>query len=186
MQVVHFKNFSIAAVFVFALSGCSVSPSVDAASWSVDAVSYLLTGKGAMDHAVSAATRRDCALMRMIKNERVCLPRDEDVAGDRLVFEFASPSPGGAGSDEVADGDPMRVDPAIAEIVEPLGGSVSTESPSMAVAAAAADATPVRTMSDEREPGGWRSMLPGLMKDKPAISPMAPDRATRLWLPVEE
>ncbi|MDH3229884.1 MAG: hypothetical protein OEN55_08845 [Alphaproteobacteria bacterium] len=179
------KKFLIAAVFMGVLSGCSVSPAVDAASWTVDGISYLLTGKGTMDHAVSAAAGQDCAMMRVIKNQRICVPRDEDVAGDRLVFKFENPSAAGTAMDQVANGDPLRVDPAIADIVQPLGGTVLVQTRSTAIAAVAADAMPIRAMAAGQETDGWTSVLSGLIKDKPAMPMTSPDRATRLWLPVE-
>lgn len=167
------------------LSGCSISPTVDAASWTVDGVSYLLTGKGTMDHAVSAAAGQDCAMMRMIKNERVCIPHDEDVVGDRLAFKFENPSWTGGSADQIANGDPLSVNPAIADIVQPLGATVLVEGRSTALAAVAADATPIHAMIGGQQRDGRTSVFSGLIKDKPAMPMTSPDRATRLWLPVE-
>ena len=167
------------------LGGCSVSPTLDAASWTVGGVSYLLTGKGAVDHAVSAAAGQDCAMMRMIKNERVCVPLDEDVAGDRLTFRFEPASPAHQPVHAAVDGDPLRVNPAIAEIVAPLGDSVLVQTRSAAVAAVAADAMAIHAPANDKEPDSWADALSGLSKDKAAMPLMSPDYATRLWLPVE-
>ncbi len=167
------------------LSGCSVSPTVDAASWTFDGFSILLTGKGTMDHAVSAAAGQDCVMMRMIKNQRVCVPLDEDVAGDRLVFKFENLSWTGSSKDQIANGDPLSVSPAIADIVQPLGATVLVEARSTAVAAVAADAIPIQAMMGGQEPDSWTSVFSGLIKDKAAMPMTSPDRATRLWLAVE-
>lgn len=181
-----FKKIFAAAMFAGMLGGCSVSPMVDAASWTVDGVSYLLTGKAAMDHAVSAMARQDCRMIRMIKKEFVCLPRDEDVVGDRLVFTYERSSWDGTSDDGIDSGDPLRVNPAIAGIMEPLGAAVLVEGRSTAVAAAAADPVPMRAMIGAGgEPESWTTMISGLIKKKPAMPASAPDRATRLWLPVE-
>ena len=185
MQTDLLKTFSIAAAFMIILSGCSISPTVDAASWTVDGFSYLLTGKGTMDHAVSAVAGQDCSMMRMIKNERVCVPRDEDVAGDRLVFKYEVRSWAGGSSGQIADGDPLSVNPAIADIVQPLGATVLVEARSTAVAAVAADAMPIHEMIGGQEPDSWTSVFSGLIKGKAAMPMTSPDRATRLWLPVE-
>jgi hypothetical protein len=185
MPVDLIKKFSMVAVFMVVLGGCSVSPTVDAVSWTVGGVSYLLTGKGTMDHAVSAAAGQDCAMMRVIKNQRICVPLDEDVAGDRLVFRFENSSAAGNVTEEIAIGDPLRVDPAIADVVQPLGGTVLVQARSTAIAAVAADAMPIHAMAGVEETDGWTSVLSGRIKDKPAMPMTSPDRATRLWLPVE-
>jgi hypothetical protein len=185
MQFAFLKKIPIIAVFMCILSGCSISPTVDAASLTVGGFSYLLTGKGTMDHAVSAAAGQDCAMMRMIKNERVCIPHDEDVVGDRLVFRFESPSWAGGSTDQSASGDPLSVNPAIADIVQPLGATVLVEGRSTALAAVAADAMPIRAMMGGHRQDSQAALLSGLIKDKPAMPMTSPDRATRLWLPVE-
>ena len=178
-------KFSIAALFVCFLGGCSVSPTVDAASWTVGGISYLLTGKSAVDHAVSVAAGQDCAMTRMVKNKRVCVPLDENVAGDRLVFEFNGSSRIGGSMDQLADGDPLRVNPAIADIVEPLGASVMVEARSSAVAAVAADTMPIHAVTGGPEKGSWIAGFSALSKSKAAMPMTSPDLATRLWLPVE-
>jgi len=186
MQTGLIKRYFVAAMFMGMLGGCSVSPTVDAASWTVDGISYLLTGKAAMDHAVSAMAHQDCKMIRMIKQEIVCLPRDEDVVGDRLVFTYERSSLAGNSPDRNHNGDPLRVNPAIADLMRPLGGAVQVEERSTAVAAVAADPVPIQAMIDrERDSEGWTGMLSGLVKSKPAMPAAAPDRATRLWLPVE-
>lgn len=185
MQVELFKKISIVAAFLSILSGCSVSPSVDAASWTVGGISYLLTGKGTMDHAVSAMAGQDCAMLRAIKNEHVCVPVDEDVVGDRLVFKFEDPSSTGYSADQIVDGDPLSVSATISELMQPLGATVIIEARSTAVAAVAADTLPIGAMIGRQEADGWTSVVSGLMKEKPAMPMTSPDRVTRLWLPVE-
>lgn len=168
------------------MSGCSVSPAVDAASWTVDGVSYLLTGKATVDHAVSAMAGQDCQMIRMMRNEMVCMPRDEDVAGDRLVFKFERSEWTGESADWRDAGDPLRVNPVIADIMQPLGAAVLVEARSTAVAAVAADPVPIRAMLKRgEEQGSWTLVISGLVKSKPAMPAGAPDQATRLWLPVD-
>ena len=186
MQAGLYKRYFAAAMFLGGLSGCSVSPAVDAASWTVDGISYLLTGKAAVDHAVSAMARQDCAMIRMIRDEIICVPRDEDVVGDRLVFRYERSSWSAGSVDPKDTGDPLRVNPAIADLMQPLGGAVQIEGRSTAVAAVAADPVPIRAMIEtNRQSEGWTARLSGLVKSKPTMPAAAPDRATRLWLPVE-
>jgi hypothetical protein len=186
MQAGLFKRIFAAAMFLGMLSGCSVSPAIDAASWTVDGVSYLLTGKATVDHAVSAMARQDCMMIRMIKHEIVCVPRDEDVAGDRLVFKYERSSWSSSSMDRIDSGDPLRVNPAIADMMRPLGAAVLVEGRSTAVAAVAADPVPIRAMIEAGgESESWADVISGLVKNKPAMPASAPDRATRLWLPVQ-
>lgn len=161
-----------------------MSPTVDAASLTVGSVSFLLTGKNTVDHAVSAMSGQDCAMMRLAKNETVCVPRDEDVVGDRLVFRFEKSAWSGGTADEIV-GDPLTVSPSIADVVQPLGATVLVESRATAVAAVAADPVPIRALMSDHAPESWVSVFSGLVKDKPTMTTTEPDLATRLWLPVE-
>ena len=172
MKFVSIKKISIAAALTALLSGCAGSPSIDPVSLTFTGFSYLLTGKGAMDHAFSAMSGRDCNMVRVAKGEKTCVPRDEDVAGDRMVFRFGESRWTAGDAALVADGDPLKVNPAIAGMVEPLGGSVKVETRSTAIAAVAADTMPLHTVVGT-EPGETTTAAP------------APDRATRLWLPAE-
>ena len=47
------------------------------ASWALDGISYIATGKSVTDHGISAVTQRDCALLRGFTEGQVC--RDADV-----------------------------------------------------------------------------------------------------------
>ncbi len=69
------------AVLALFLCGCvvPVPPIVSYASLALDGVSLAFTRKSVSSHALSAATRKDCALWRVLKGEQVCrdLPSDE-------------------------------------------------------------------------------------------------------------
>lgn len=185
MKTVSHIRISTAAALLFILSGCAVSPTVDAVSWTVDGVSYFLTGKSMTDHAMSAAAGKDCAMTRVMKGEVACIPRDEDVAGDRLVFQFDTATWGETQMASVGAGDPLTISAAIAEIVEPLGDSVSVEQRSAALAAVAADTIPLNAFVA----AGGRdkaAVFSAQIKDKSKQLMAYPDRETRLWLPVSE
>lgn len=177
---------SVAAAALFILSGCTITPAVDAISWTVDGISYLLTGKSMTDHAMSAAAGKDCAFTRVVKGETGCLPMDDNVVGDRLVFEFDSGVWGETRKAEVGAGDPLTIHAAISDIAEPLGDSVSVEQRHAAIAAVAADTIPLNAFVGAADEPEKSSVFSARIKDKSSHLLASPDRQTRLWLPVVE
>lgn len=164
------------------LSGCSVSPAVDAVSLTVDGVSFLVTGKGMTDHAISAASGQDCAWFRVVKGQSPCVPHDDDVAGDRMVFELDD-SPWTESRVVLAEeGDPLAVGASVATLVEPLGAAVRVEARSTAISAVAADRPLVGAAADKP---GTALETAALVKRKPTTGDAFLSRATRLWLPPE-
>lgn len=65
-----FKGFFIAA-FPLLIAGCA-PPAIQIASWAVDGLLYLTTGKSSSDHIISVATKKDCAVWRVIKGQEIC------------------------------------------------------------------------------------------------------------------
>jgi len=59
------------------LSGCGAPPALIIASYAADGASYVATGKSVTDHGISAATGRDCALLRTIQGKPVCADEPE-------------------------------------------------------------------------------------------------------------
>lgn len=178
-------RISIALILMCLLGGCSVSPAVDAVSWTVDGFSYFLTGKSMTDHAMSAAAGKDCSMSRMVKGENACLPNDEDVAGDRMVFAFSETEWGESITTEAGAGDPMGIHASISDLAEPLGDSVNVEKRSIAVAAVAADNIPLHAFADNGM-AGTNAVFSARIKEKASQSAVLPDRETRLWLPVAD
>jgi len=64
----------------FLLAGCAVPPALTLASLAADGVSYVTTGKSTTDHALSAIAEEDCALVRAVKEEAICVPKGTAVA----------------------------------------------------------------------------------------------------------
>ena len=120
-----------------------------------------------------------------MKGEVACVPRDEDVAGDRLVFQFDTATWGETLLAAVGAGDPLTINAAIADIAEPLGDSVSVERRSAAVAAVAADMIPLSAFVAAGV-RGKAAVISAQIKDKSSQLMAYPDRETRLWLPVVE
>lgn len=63
----------------FTLSGCiSIPPILDYASWAISGISYVATGKGPSDHAISNVMKKDCSLFRVLRLKPICIPVDEN------------------------------------------------------------------------------------------------------------
>jgi len=73
----------ISAALAAWLGGCGLPAGVVVGSYAVDGASYLLTGKSATDHALSAAVDRDCALLRVAANEKPCRVSDKNRRDER-------------------------------------------------------------------------------------------------------
>lgn len=68
---------------VLLLAGCGLPPAVVIASYAIDGVSYLTTGKSVTDHALSAVAQQDCALHRVITDSgNVC---SQTLSDDELL-----------------------------------------------------------------------------------------------------
>lgn len=173
-----------AAAMAIILSGCSVSPAVDVVSWTVDGFSYLLTGKGMIDHTMSAASKKDCSWARVVKGNTYCVANDDDVAGDRLVFALDESPWTGSNAHLIEGGDPLTVNAAFAELAQPLGGAVRAGNRSTAIASVMADDLAVRTAAQADAYMEDEGFFSGLIKQKTTSVLARPDRETRLWLPV--
>ena len=69
---------------VVALSGClALPPAIQLASLAIDGISYMQTGKSMSDHALSAVTNKDCAMLRALDNIN-------DVCTENLDISVAS------------------------------------------------------------------------------------------------
>lgn len=185
MQSILRIRFLIAAGLMVILSGCSVSPAVDAVSWGVDGVSFIITGKSMTDHALSAASGQDCAMMRVAKGQNACVPRDEDIAGDRMVFALDDSPWTESRTAMLEEGDPLAVDAAAAMLVEPLGPAVRVENRSTAISAVQADRPLVGSSAVHGVNLPESTAGSALVKAKPVSQAASLGEATRLWLPVE-
>ena len=73
------------------LAACALPTPVKIASWVADGISYLTTEKSVTDHGISLVVRKDCALWRGIKDEKIC--RSED--GTAIAVAAAEGPPAG-------------------------------------------------------------------------------------------
>lgn len=63
--------------FTLLVSGCALPVSVQIASFAATGFSYMTTGKGISDHAVSAVAEQDCAIHRIALGEEICSETDD-------------------------------------------------------------------------------------------------------------
>ena len=80
------------------LSACALPMSVKIASWVADGIAYLTTEKSVTDHGISLVARKDCALWRGIKGEKIC--RDEGETAIAVTAAEGPPAGTGAGAEE--------------------------------------------------------------------------------------
>jgi len=58
--------------------GCAGAAAVTAASYGADGVSYAESGKSTTDHFASMVSKKDCAFLRVFRNQTVCRDRPPD------------------------------------------------------------------------------------------------------------
>lgn len=88
------------------VSGCAfVPPQLALLGYAADGVSYVASGKSTTDHALSAALERDCRVLRVVQQERIC--RSEPDAGEVVALKVDD-----SGDDRIAGlTDPLLADP---------------------------------------------------------------------------
>lgn len=73
---------AIAVCSVFLVSGCALPPVIAVASYATTGISYLASGKGPSDHALSAMAEKDCAIHRVVMGGDICRKQgDQPVNG---------------------------------------------------------------------------------------------------------
>jgi hypothetical protein len=120
----------------------------------------------------------------VVKGNTYCVPNDDDVAGDRLVFALDESPWTGSNAHLIEGGDPLTVNAAFAELAQPLGDAVRAGNRSTAIASVMADDLAVRTAAQADAYMEDEGFFSGLIKQKTTSVLARPDRETRLWLPV--
>ncbi len=104
------------------LAGCGLPPAVVVASYAVDGLSYMTSGKSVTDRAFSALTQRDCALHRVITEAGFCRDSGVDGAGAVAVAAVSPEVDGGNG--EIA---PKRLQPRWGAVTASLPAAGESE-----------------------------------------------------------
>jgi hypothetical protein len=60
------------------VGACGAPVAVAVVSYGADGISLVETGKSTTDHLVSMTSRKDCALWRVLRSEKVCREREGD------------------------------------------------------------------------------------------------------------
>ena len=89
------RNLMAGAAISVLLTGCGIPPALTIATTVADGFSYAVSGKGMTDHALSAFTTDDCALVRMLDERDICT----GYAGEELprVLTVSAPAVGSWG-----------------------------------------------------------------------------------------
>tara|TARA_R110002110_G_scaffold284986_2_gene499151 strand:+ start:3757 stop:4629 length:873 start_codon:yes stop_codon:yes gene_type:complete len=107
------------------LGGCGLPPALSAASWALDGISYLASGKSVTDHAISEIAQQDCALFRVVQGRELCQAAVDDTQvaeGPQVAFAAAPYGDNWQASDVTLTlGDPFVVSAEVASFVEGFG-----------------------------------------------------------------
>ena len=79
------------------LPGCGITSAVTTLGYAIDGMSYAASGKGVADHALSAATYRDCAVFRAVTGGELCRDFPDTTAEVGPVLAMIDTAAGGAG-----------------------------------------------------------------------------------------
>lgn len=154
------------------LGGCGLPPALTAASWALDGVSYLVSGKSVTDHAISEVASQDCALFRIVQDRDVC--EEFEVDGDEGAI-FVASTVNIETTSELSD--PLFVPPEIAAFVEGFGpGTVEVEQETTIAAFLPAS---VRWQEVEAPAGRYQGATPRARPEAPVIDFAALDALPR-------
>lgn len=113
------KLFLLAVPLV--LGGCALllPTPVTIATYALDGVTYLATGKTMSDHALSFVMQRDCSMMRIISQTEICYQAPSSLTA--FAFERGEPWPRTLGDWEYEGMEVATLTGAI-EVAAPPGG----------------------------------------------------------------
>ncbi|WP_029009936.1 SPOR domain-containing protein [Azospirillum halopraeferens] len=178
------RTVALATAASLGLAGCAGIPVViSAASLYVDTVLVLRTEKSATDHVISAVAERDCGLLNVVRNGRLC----EDAPPPQLLVavtrEVQAVAPDAATGAEGPD--PRRIGrpaPAPVQVADAPGAALSLtdDAPATATAPDAPPAAPAAVPPAVRTAGTRTevAVLPAAKPAPPAEPPGSLARAT--------
>ena len=70
------------------LGACALPAQVQMASWALDGVSMLTSGKSVTDHGISILAKKDCAIWRGVKGDDIGI--GQTIRGDPLSAAVAA------------------------------------------------------------------------------------------------
>jgi hypothetical protein len=158
---------------VLTLAGCGLPPALSVATTVADGFSYVTTGKGMTDHALSVVTESDCALLRAFDERDICTA----YSGEEMPAILTSSGPVAGtwlnGGHALSVGASPRADTQIAAIAPP---AAAAEALPESAPSRPDQVTVVGSFRDVANADRARSRLPGL---QPRIAVSLDDRG---WL----
>lgn len=151
------------------LGGCAaIPPAVSIASYALDGISLLASGRTVSDHMLSAAAAQDCKLLRMAQNLEVCTdwgtepqvaaarpmrtPFDRDDGVMMASSQGIGDLPIGPMRVVAERGDPMVLPAALADVAKALPGVAKVETVPLMTAALVAPAPAMTAMVPPAKP----------------------------------
>jgi len=128
-------------------AACAAPVAVAGASYGADGVSLAESGKTMTDHFASMVSKKDCALWRMFRNQRVCYERERDRDPYQVNYDIAERQPSEGGISylpplHAAPGAPASSWTAEAYKTAPAPAPVSEPMTAVAETAAVAETVP--------------------------------------------
>ncbi|MBS28571.1 MAG: hypothetical protein CL566_06540 [Alphaproteobacteria bacterium] len=129
------------------LGACGLPPTLSAASWALDGVSYIVSGKSVSDHAISEVAQKDCALLRVVQGRELCDEYADDGDNPQIMVAAAPSGDNWQSGDAIeTPEDPFVVPVEVAALVQGFGPGtvdVNETAPAAGFAAAPAKLQPV-------------------------------------------
>lgn len=75
------------------LGACAVPTGMAALSYTMNGISYASSGKGLADHALSAATEKDCAMLRAVQGVDICESSGRSESATLMTMIDSAPGP---------------------------------------------------------------------------------------------
>jgi hypothetical protein len=75
------------------LEACGVPTGMAALSYTMNGISYASSGKGLADHALSAATEQDCAVLRVVQGGDICESSEGGKSATLMTMIDSAPGP---------------------------------------------------------------------------------------------
>lgn len=95
------RNLLAGIAILPVLAGCGLPPALTIASTLADGISYIASGKSVSDHALSAVTTQDCAMLRILDNGEICVEYADE---ESTVLLASGPAPQRWSDTEVESG----------------------------------------------------------------------------------
>lgn len=104
------------------LGACGLPPALSVASWALDGVSYIVTGKSVTDHAISEVAQQDCALLRVVQGRELCDAYAGDTGNPQIMVAAAPSGDNWQSGDAIETReDPLVVPVEVAAFVQGFG-----------------------------------------------------------------